>query len=293
MRERLRSTDLVTRESARAELGRALADRAAILVDEEPAGVALVDVLTGQAGAVELVRALADVTAADVLGIMPPSVGELVAPPLRPLFAGPWARPWVERREMLAPDLTAVTPVVDTADKSDIAAGGFTVAPRTLTPHTAAWGADFSVGVLNRATPRFRDTLAELILVALQRAVEAPLVTDLATGATASVDLVAAVAAAQIAYGGTTVILASDKLPDVWAGLGPVALVMGDVATVPVNAGAGTVLVTSAANLHVEVGPLVPLAHENPTMLGTDLGYYTAALAWASEPAAVYAVTMP
>src|SRR4051812_40204789 len=160
LRDRLRSADLVTSASAQVELGRVLTDalRGSLSVDSRP-GVPLADVLTGAHGATELVRALVDVKTTDVLGILPPSIGELMAAPVRGLFSGPWAEPWTERNEMRVPRLTPLVPVTDHPEKTDLVVGAATVDPEPIGPHTAAWGADFSAQTLSRAQPRFRETL--------------------------------------------------------------------------------------------------------------------------------------
>ena len=49
-------------------------------------------------------------------GILPPTVGGLMAAKTRPLFAGPWAVAWTERNEMSVPRLGALASVTDTAE---------------------------------------------------------------------------------------------------------------------------------------------------------------------------------
>ena len=107
---------------------------------------------------------LPDVTTADVKGILPPTVGGLMAAKTRRCSRGRGPIAWTERDEMSVPRLGALASVTDTAEGQG---GGrrATVCYDRLTARTAAWARPFRAAIVNRASAlaiRWRRSLRRL-----------------------------------------------------------------------------------------------------------------------------------
>jgi hypothetical protein len=287
IRERLRSTDLVTREAARAEMGRKLVDTASAMLDPDATSskrTTLLDVLIGKDERAEcdLRRALVDMTTTDAPGMAAPGVVPLALPPPRPLLM--MARPFGDM--MGAPDLSngsviywvpsvtsMPTPNVDAPEKSDgTAAGKLTITHKALAGHQVDVRVDISAAVAQRSTQP--EAIDAQLTASVAMAAEAAMVNDLAAACTGTATTVLDAVALALDFGAPVAVIADAKA---WPGAAQVIAPLlvaspGSIVLVPVAGSTAGAVVASQADLMLYANPVTRLSAYNPTELAYDVG---------------------
>jgi hypothetical protein len=284
---------------------RSLLDSAAALRGLDGKGHTLGELMDGKVAELDVRRAVVDVTSTQVPGLLPPHYVPTAPIPALPLFG--LAEPLPDVASVLTGSLeTLPTAVLDPVEKADL--GGTVVlgvSPVTRPVHFAAQGSDLSVAIWNRTEPALKNSYVSLCAIAVWRALESAVLTDLTAGATAGTgttpaDVVTALAAVSAAYApGNLVIAGSTAFAKMLVayplGLGdPDSPTSWGANIVPVAAPAfaSKVLVSNRANIHILASPLRSLTANNPTKLGVDIGLYAEAVGLVDVKAGAEVLTL-
>jgi hypothetical protein len=264
----------------------------------------LSDLMDGTASSFDMRRAFVDVTTADVPGLMPPQYVAVRPIPSLPLFG--LAEPLDNVSSVLAGSLDALpTAILDPAEKAVIGGGKISVSPKSRPVHLAAAGADLSTAVWARTEPPMRDAFASYCAIAVWRALEGAVLSDISAQCTAGsgttpADVVTALGAVAAAYAPGNLILAGSTAFAKMLVAYPLGLGDPDSPTswganiIPVAAPsfASNVIVTNRSNIHVLASALRSLLAGVPAQLGVDVGIYCEAVGLVDVKAGAIEMTL-